>query len=492
MKGFNSISTFAFLTLFFCNTYAQNPSGDQIRIKIDANVDGKAVTIDTSVNDLSDLNIQEILGELGLTDDLGQLNIDINSGFDFHYNFDEKAMEDLMQGLGDLEMPAIPPMPPMPEMPVNPSGDSWSYSGSNKALLGVYTDNDQEGAKISEVMENSAALEGGLKQGDIITKIDDRTVESPDNLSEVIGRYEPGAAVTVTYLREGKTYTTNVVLKENEDYNAGSYSYSFEFPDTFNIQRDSAGFSKIFNVESSSRGYLGVYLDDADGKVLVNGVDEKSAAEAAGLKEGDIIKSINGKAITSYDEVMSIMETTRPGDKIKIEYERGGKTISTEASLGEMKSGFNYFNMDSGENENTPGIIIDKVAPCMPGSSFSYNSGDGKKNINICITTVKKGDMPSAASPAQLSEHPLMNPDNLKVFSNPSDGKFVVQFNLPEEGDTGITITDINGKEVYTETIKNFSGDYNKTISISDKPKGTYFVKVTQNGYSSTRSVVVQ
>ena len=63
---------------------------------------------------------------------------------------------------------------------------------------------------------------------------------------------------------------------------------------------------------------------------------------------------------------------------------------------------------------------------------------------------------------------------------------------MNEEGDTKIVITDINGKEVFTETLKNFSGAYDKTISLSDAPKGTYFVKVTQNGYSGTKTVVLQ
>lgn len=85
-----------------------------------------------------------------------------------------------------------------------------------------------------------------------------------------------------------------------------------------------------------------------------------------------------------------------------------------------------------------------------------------------------------------------MDPQNLIVYSNPSAGSFNIKFNLNQEGDTRVVVTDVNGKEVYSETLKNFSGAYDKTISLESAPKGTYFIKVTQNGYSGTKSVILQ
>jgi len=486
MKRYFSFVILSILSLSL--TYAQNPENDQIRIKIDANVNGEAVHIDTSINQLSDFDIDAFLEELGIEDELEQLNIDINSGFDFDFNWDQLAIEEMMEGLQNIEMPELPELPEMPELA------ELSYMGFNKAMLGVYTDKVPEGAKITSIIENSGAEAAGLKEDDIITKIDDRTIESPSNLSEVIGMYEPNTAVKVTYIRNGTTQTVTATLKENEEYMDWE---NMEWPkiDTMNFKWDKAEWEEMFNAEP--HGFLGVYLDDADGKVLINGVEEGSAAEAAGLKEGDILKEINGTSINNYDQVIEIMHATKPGDKVNITYEREGKQMKTEATLKESKTNMFYWNDNEGEEDGyMPNIIIDHIAPCPPGSVYSYNSTDGKKNVNVCITVVTKSDSDTPApsrNSSTNSNHPLMNPDNLVIYSNPTSGSFNVKFSLPDAGDVKIVITDVNGKEVFEENIDNFSGAYDKTITLGDAAaKGTYFVKVSQDGYSSTKTVVLQ
>ena len=177
MKQFLLI--FSLFTL--CNlTFGQNPENGQIRIKIDANVDGEKVKIDTSIDALSDFDIDGLLKELGLDEELSQLNIDINSGFNFEW--DEQAFEEMMEGLQNIEMPE------MPEMPVIPNLENLKeleFLSSNKAILGVYTDKVPEGAKITGLVVESGAIDAGLKEGDIITGIDAKTIESPLSLIHI-------------------------------------------------------------------------------------------------------------------------------------------------------------------------------------------------------------------------------------------------------------------------------------------------------------------
>ncbi len=87
MKQFLLIFTFFTLSAI---SFSQNPDNGQIRIKIDANVDGEKVKIDTSIDALSDFDIDGFLKELGLDEELSQLNIDINTGFNF--DWDEAAL----------------------------------------------------------------------------------------------------------------------------------------------------------------------------------------------------------------------------------------------------------------------------------------------------------------------------------------------------------------------------------------------------------------
>ena len=67
--------------------------------------------------------------------------------------------------------------------------------------------------------------------------------------------------------------------------------------------------------------------------VLITGIQPGSAAAAAGLKEGDIIQSINGVRIFSSAEFSERIARQRPGDTIKLAYVRGGSERETSVVL---------------------------------------------------------------------------------------------------------------------------------------------------------------
>lgn len=62
------------------------------------------------------------------------------------------------------------------------------------------------------VAPGSPAEKAGLKDGDIITKINSKTVGKDGSLSSILGEYRPGDKVTITYLRDGKEQTATVTL----------------------------------------------------------------------------------------------------------------------------------------------------------------------------------------------------------------------------------------------------------------------------------------
>lgn len=81
---------------------------------------------------------------------------------------------------------------------------------------------------------------------------------------------------------------------------------------------------------------------------------------------------------------------------------------------------------------------------------------------------------------------------NLEYYPNPGNGRFTLSFSLEKKGDTTVRIFDPAGKEVYAETLKDFSGEYLNRLDISQKGKGTYLLKITQDGKSVSRKVVVE
>ena len=77
---------------------------------------------------------------------------------------------------------------------------------------------------------------------------------------------------------------------------------------------------------------LNLQVDKLDG-VLAQYIEEGSAAEKAGLREGDVILKINGEGVNNKSEFEEQMSYYRPGDKVKITYQRGSKVYDAQAQL---------------------------------------------------------------------------------------------------------------------------------------------------------------
>jgi putative serine protease PepD len=81
------------------------------------------------------------------------------------------------------------------------------------ALLGVQINDDPNGgALITSVQSGSAAAKAGLQSGDVITQVDQATINDGSSLSEVIRAHNPGDKVTVHYSRGGAARSTTVTL----------------------------------------------------------------------------------------------------------------------------------------------------------------------------------------------------------------------------------------------------------------------------------------
>lgn len=97
------------------------------------------------------------------------------------------------------------------------------------------------------------------------------------------------------------------------------------------------------------RGYLGVNVGDltdplaqslnvpegTKGAVIADVASESSPAAKAGLKSGDVITSINGKAISSAQELTDLIADVAPATSVDIQYLRDGKATSTSVTVGE-------------------------------------------------------------------------------------------------------------------------------------------------------------
>ncbi len=235
----------------------------------------------------------------------------------------------------------VPPTPPAPPMPLIPpyyfdrgaysiDGGGINLKSEPKAMLGVYTEKDERGAKIAGIIDDSPAEKAGLKKGDIITKVNDKTVTDPSALSEIIGKMKPGDKVDITYLRDNSEKKISIELGERKD----SFSRSFNF----NAPQFKEDFFRNYRFDGpvfGNRPRLGLKIQDTeDGKgVKVIDMDETSPAATSGIKKGDIITSIDGTDIRNTDDAREKMDDLQDKSTYTVKLLRNGTVVNVEVKV---------------------------------------------------------------------------------------------------------------------------------------------------------------
>ncbi len=178
------------------------------------------------------------------------------------------------------------------------------YGKIERGTLGVYgqaltpqLDNalglapTMKGVVITAVNPNSAASSAGLKVTDIITKINDQTINDPFQLRAALGLVRAGVSIKITILRNGKTLTMNARLTEAS---AEAASIKQNNP-LYGVELQMV--QQATNAQQAVNG------------ALVTKIDDDSVAAQAGLLQNDVIVSINNQAITSIEQLHHVVDS---------------------------------------------------------------------------------------------------------------------------------------------------------------------------------------
>jgi serine protease Do len=162
------------------------------------------------------------------------------------------------------------------------------------------------GALVRSVESGGPAEKAGVESGDIITKVDGRSVESSVELPRIIGSIKPGSKATLQVFRRGSSRDISVVVAELEPERV----VARKTPD-----KDSAKPAPV-----SSVGLAVSDLSDAQKRELKtkNGVKvdtAEGAAARAGIRENDVIVSVDNVEVTSakqFEAVMAKLDKAKP------------------------------------------------------------------------------------------------------------------------------------------------------------------------------------
>ena len=166
-------------------------------------------------------------------------------------------------------------------------------------------------------------------------------VESFIQTDAAINQGNSGGALVNT---RGELIGINAMLASPTGSNIG---YGFAIPTTImnkvvedlkqygNVQRAMIGIegTDVKNyVDAEKEKDKEVDLGTMEG-IYIAKVVEDGAAEAAGLKDGDVITAVDGQKVTKFGELQGIIAKKRPGDQVKITYMRNKKSNTVTATL---------------------------------------------------------------------------------------------------------------------------------------------------------------
>jgi len=185
----------------------------------------------------------------------------------------------------------------------------------------------EHGAMIIDVVPDSPADKVGLQEGDMIIAVDEQELDLEHNLADVIATYEPGDTVTLE-VKQPDEESREVTVKLGEHPEKEGIAYLGVKYRPFPPLRVLVGEPSPFGWRHHRPFFPGelplhvVPGGELYGKIeqgaIIRRVDEDSPAEAAGLREGDLITAIDGDPVDGPWGLTDAIAEREPGDEVTL------------------------------------------------------------------------------------------------------------------------------------------------------------------------------
>jgi S1-C subfamily serine protease len=239
-----------------------------------------------------------------------------------------------------------------------------------RARLGVTvylraSDSDSIGATLSAVTPGGPAARAGLKSGDIITRIDGKSLTAMDNtrsgadeslpgvrLVEYASQLSPRDTISVEYRRAGTRHTASLVTGDEvitmEIFPDGG-DFTMQLPGGTLERTPFRGMIRGEQLPGGAMSYslgfsggpladlelaplnpdLGQYFGTSEGVLVISVPGESSL----GVKGGDVILGVDGRKATAPNSLLRILRSYDEGDSFKLDIMRNKSRISVTGKL---------------------------------------------------------------------------------------------------------------------------------------------------------------
>ncbi|MFQ5653725.1 MAG: PDZ domain-containing protein [Planctomycetota bacterium] len=236
------------------------------------------------------------------------------------------AQGHLVEWKGEAAAPGRETRPAVPLKPLKPKPETKPAGAPVKLGVTVRQEDDFR-LLVTEVVPGGNAAEAGVRVGDIITAVGENKVRTIDGLKDVLKKLAAGEENTIEYKRGESTITATMV-----------FAREGKSPRLVRVTETAGGPPAVAEEPEEPQerkpAFLGVSPEEGEKGLVIAEVVEASSAAQMGLREGDVILSVNGKDMRRIDDLRRILRALHAGDKIAITLLRDGKEMVIGGTLG--------------------------------------------------------------------------------------------------------------------------------------------------------------
>ena len=170
------------------------------------------------------------------------------------------------------------------------------------------------GVLVSQVVEDSPAQKAGIKRGDVILKINGKSVSTTGQLRSTVASLGAGIKITIDYIRNKKQKETSVELGQLPENKA---DHSF-------FEKDDGPLSGItitpLNDETKAQFKIPTEVNQG---IIITAIQDGSPAQMANLRPGDIILEINRMEVNSVEDFRQAYKKSPNGEILLLIYRNG-------------------------------------------------------------------------------------------------------------------------------------------------------------------------
>ncbi|MEE9196644.1 MAG: DegQ family serine endoprotease [bacterium] len=179
---------------------------------------------------------------------------------------------------------------------------------------------ENTGALVAEIVEDSPAQKAGIKRGDVIIKFNGAEIKTMDVLPRRVAATRPGKKATVTILRDGKKKSLKVTIGTLEEKKIAKARFAEEELG-ITVQEITRDLAEHFDLETREG-------------VIVSDVDRSGPAWEGGIRRGDIVLEVNRQTIKTMKDYRQALKKYAGEGTVLLLVRRGGNTLYVAIKTG--------------------------------------------------------------------------------------------------------------------------------------------------------------